>query len=260
LATRQGADFAILWTDIFDFYRRLGFELAGSEVALIFNKPLSVETEGLRFLDSKKVDPQSLLRLYSQHNMGSLRNTSDIQEYLKIPNSHLYTAWDRNNQLQAYAVLGRGADLENYIHEWGGGVSKILALISEIQKIRTPHLTLITHSQAANLIRQSQELGALTNQGYLGMIKIINPQDLFFKIRRYIRYLGHEDVVLEFNGTDYLIGHSGRIFRTQDEKDMVRLLFGPHKPEELQMFDLETQQILEKSLPVPLWVWGWDSV
>jgi GNAT superfamily N-acetyltransferase len=181
LAKQQGADFAILWTDIFEFYRRVGFELAGSEVAVIFNQQVKIESEGLRFLDSKKVDPQSLLRLYSQHNMGTLRNASDINDYLKIPNSQLFTAWDQQNQLQSYAVIGRGADLENYIHEWGGGVSKMLALISEIQKKRTPHLTLITHPQAVNLIRKSQEHGALTNQGYLGMIKIISPQDLFFK-------------------------------------------------------------------------------
>lgn len=72
--------------------------------------------------------------------------------------------------------------------------------------------------------------------------------------------MGHEDFVLEYNGTDYLIGHSGRIFRTRDEKDMVRLLFGPHKSDEFNSFDIETKQILEKALPIPLWVWGWDSV
>ena len=31
-AEQSGADFAVLWTDLFDFYRKLDFELAGQEV------------------------------------------------------------------------------------------------------------------------------------------------------------------------------------------------------------------------------------
>ncbi len=256
----QNADFAILWTDIFDFYRRLGFELAGSETAIIFNSQIESEYNGLKFLSSKMVDPQSLLRLYNQHSMGTLRTTSDINKYLKIPNSQLFTAWDQNNHLLAYAVEGRGADLSNYIHEWGGKVSKILALISEIQRQKSTPLTLITHPSSTNLIRQATDRGALINKGYLGMIKIINTRDLFFKIKRYARYLGHEDFALEFNGTDYIVGHSGHMFRTQNEKDIVKLLFGPYKASELQSFDFETTQMLEKIFPIPLWIWGWDSV
>lgn len=190
IATEQGADIAILWTNIYDFYRKFGFELAGSETALIFNQPFDTEVKGLKYLQSNKVDPQSILRLYSQHAVGSIRNAADISRYLQIPKVQLYTAWDQNNQLQAYAVEGRGADLTNYIHEWGGSVSKLLALVSEIQKQKNDSITIITPSHSANLIRKAKEKGALVNEGYLGMIKLLNTKNLFFKIRRYARFLG----------------------------------------------------------------------
>jgi GNAT superfamily N-acetyltransferase len=260
LALKQDADFAILWTDIFDFYRKLGFELAGSEIALIFNSPLQLENSKLNFLNTKKIDPQAILRLYNQHSIGSLRSVSDIKQYLSIPNSRLFTAWDQKNQLQAYAVEGRGADLSNYIHEWGGEVSSLLSLIGEIQKYQQGAITIITPGTAQNLIRKSKEYGALINNGYLGMIKIINYRNLFFKVKRFARYLGQEDFILDYNGTEFLVGHSGHIFRTQQASDIVKLIFGPHKANDINSFDVETAQILNQTLPVPMWIWGWDSV
>src|SRR5262245_44580133 len=35
-ARAQGCDFAILWTNLYEFYRKFGFELAGSEISYIF--------------------------------------------------------------------------------------------------------------------------------------------------------------------------------------------------------------------------------
>lgn len=69
-----------------------------------------------------------------------------------------------------------------------------------------------------------------------------------------------EDFILEHNEHDYIVGHSGHIFRTTSEKDITQLIFGPHKATQLQSFDIETTQILEKIFPIPMWLWGWDSV
>ncbi|MBK9294306.1 MAG: GNAT family N-acetyltransferase [Oligoflexia bacterium] len=89
---KQDCDFAILWSNLYDFYRKLGFELAGSEVSLLIDKPLNVKNN-FKILDSNKVDPQALYRIYSQHSVGAVRNLDDFTKYLTIPNSRLYTAW-----------------------------------------------------------------------------------------------------------------------------------------------------------------------
>ncbi len=261
-ARARGCDFAILWTNLFDFYRKLGFELGGTEIALEMRPGFKVNDVGLdlRFLQSNKVDPEAILRLYNSHTTGCLRTAEDIRKFLQIPNSRVFTAWDLNDRLQAYAIEGKGADLDSYIHEWGGGVSKLLPLLKFALQTEGRPLTLIAPSHSANLIRQLREAGARETTGVLGMIKILNPPHFLTKIKKYIRALGYEDLVLEPREGKYYIGFRNQIFSTDSETDLVRVVFGPLKASELQVFDKDTAEIFEKIFPIAMWIWGWDSV
>jgi GNAT superfamily N-acetyltransferase len=260
----HGCDFAILWTGLFDFYRKIGFELGGVEICLTlpenFTVPAEVEGRGLRFLESNKVDPEAILKLYTQHTAGSLRTSEDIRKYLQIPNSRVFTAWDEANRLQAYAVEGKGADLDGHIHEWGGGVSKLLPLLAHMSRAGGRPLNLIAPAHAGHLIRRLKELGAGEHSGVLGMIKVLNPPQFLLKIKKYIRAMGADDVVLEPREGRFYMGHGGEVFSTDAESDLVRLIFGPLKASQLRVFDPATAAAFEKLFPIPLWVWGWDSV
>lgn len=260
-AKDHGCDFAILWTNLFDFYRKIGFELAGTEISLQI--PLNFkppEVQGLRFLNSPRVDAEAILRLYNQHTTGTLRTADDIRKFLTIPNTRVFTAWGPDNKLEAYAVEGKGADLDGYIHEWGGGVSKLLPLLKyAVTEAKRP-LHLIAPSHSANLIRQLKLLGAKDHSGILGMIKILNPPNLLLKIKKHVRALGAEDLVLEPRDGKYYLGFKEEIFRTDLESDLVRLIFGPLKASDLKTFDPATAAAFEKVFPIAMWVWGWDSV
>lgn len=260
-ARERGCDFAILWTNLFDFYRKMGFELAGTEVSLTIPSHIKIpDAPELKCIQSHRVDPDAILRLYSQHTTGSLRTTDDIRKFLQIPNSRVFTAWDSANTLQAYAVEGKGADLDGYIHEWGGGVSKLLPLLKfAVQQERRP-LTLIAPSHSANLIRQLVQLGAKEHSGILGMIKILNPSAFLLKIKKHVRNMGVEDIVLEPRDGQYYLGHKQEIFRTDSESDLVRLVFGPLRASDLKAFDPATAAAFEKVFPISMWIWGWDSV
>ena len=63
----QNCDLAILWTNLYDFYRKLGFELAGSEISLVVDKVLTLPANEFKIIQNNKVDAQALYRLYSQH-------------------------------------------------------------------------------------------------------------------------------------------------------------------------------------------------
>lgn len=257
----HGCDFAILWTNLFDFYRKLGFELAGSEISLVIPSNFKAPApEGMRFLQSNKVDPEALMRLYAHHTTGSVRTTEDIRKFLLIPNSRVYTAWDEQNKLQAYAVEGKGADLTACIHEWGGGVSKLLPLLSFAVKDSGKPLTLMAPAHSTNLIRQLSAAGAQAHTGVLGMIKILNMPSILTKLKKYIRAMGFEDVVLEPREGRFYLGYKEEIFHTDSESDLVRLIFGPQKASQLHPFDKETAEMFEKIFPVGMWIWGWDSV
>jgi GNAT superfamily N-acetyltransferase len=262
-AESADCEIAILWTELYDFYRRLGFELAGSEVALQIDGELKSPARDLRFLDTAQIDADALLRVYNQHSVGTHRGVDDVREYLRIPNSRVCTAWDKHGKLVAYAIEGKGADLSGYIHEWGGGVGALTALISHMWKTRrSPEhgLTLIAPHHSENLIRTLTSMGVRRHDGHLGMIKILRHESIFAKVRRAARQQGIGDLVLERTKTDFRIGRGQQIYATQSEQDITRLLFGPALPHEIHSFDPSTAQALKSILPIPLWIWGWDSV
>lgn len=258
----HGCDFAILWTNLFDFYRKLGFELAGTEISLQIPKGFKSTEPApkLRFLQSNKVDAEAILRLYAQHTTGSIRTVEDVRKFLAIPNSRVYTAWDEFGKLQAYAVEGKGADLDAHIHEWGGGVSKILPLLSfAVQESGRP-LTLISPIHSANLIRKLVDAGGKEHSGVLGMVKMLNPAGFLTKIKKYTRAMGAEDLVLEAREGRFYFGHKQEIFSTDTDSDLVRVIFGPLKASQLKVFDPATAEAFEKLFPIAMWIWGWDSV
>jgi predicted GNAT family N-acyltransferase len=259
-AQAQGCDFSILWTNLYDFYRKLDFELAGSEVSALIDQDIPVADPTLKFLEGPKVSPEAIHRLYSQHTVTSIRTVEEVRKYLQIPNSRVYTAWDTAGQLKAYAIEGKGADLNGYVHEWGGSAPALMSLFAHIRKTQQRTITVIVPQHAQNLLRALKTQGIAINHGYLGMIKVLNHESLFGKIRRYARALGVADLVLEKQGEKFLIGASDRIFSTDSERDIVKLIFGPQNASEIHHFGTEAAAKLERVFPLHFWIWGWDSI
>lgn len=259
-ASRQQCDLAVLWTDLYDFYRKMGFELAGTEFGLVIDKPLKSAATGLRFSDDSKVSAEAIHRLYSAHTVGSVRTIDDVRKFLAIPKTKIYTAWEADGSLAAYAIEGKGADLGGYIHEWGGPVSKVLALLSWVKSRAAGSLTLIAPRHSQNLVAQLQAQGALLNEGFLGMIKILNFDQLAGKIKRAFRSEGISDVVLERTAGGVMFGVGAELFTLDQETDITRLLFGPVDINALDIFSEPARAKLSRLLPLPLWLWGWDSV
>ncbi len=259
LAEQQKCDFAILWTHLHDYYRKLGFELAGTEISSTLHKEFEPPVTGLRFSDEKNISPDALNRVFAQHTVTTLRTPDEVKQYLKIPQSRAFTAWRQDGTLAAYAIEGKGADLQNYIHEWGGQVPELLSLLSYIRKSKGEAITIITPQHSRNL---NSQLKALTPQfeGYLGMIKLVDELGFFAKIKRGFRSEGIQDFVLEKHGTGYLFGIGRDQLVVPQSSDIVRLLFGPVDYTLFDFQDPKTPETLNKLLPLPLWIWGWDSV
>ena len=260
-AMQAGCDIAILWTDLFDFYRKLGFELAGFENTFVIDKALKTEPMQLKILEGNRFTAESMLRLYEKHSVSSVRGLEDIKRYLQIPSARVYTAWDGNNQMQAYLVEGKGADLDSYIHEWGGNINPLSHLINYVQKEQKRNLHLMVPKHSVNLNQKLIEQNFNLHSGHLGMIKLLNVNSIFSKIQRYASSnLGVYDLVFRKVEDRYLFGMGSQMFETKSESDMIRLLFGPQKASDLYVFEKNLKTIFEKILPLPLWVWGWDSI
>jgi predicted GNAT family N-acyltransferase len=259
IAAEQKCDLAILWTHLHDFYRKVGFELAGTEISHTFDNEFPPARMNLRYSQDKNVSAEAINRLYSQHTVGSVRTADEIKQYLKIPHTKIYTAWNADNSLAAFAIEGKGADLQNYIHEWGGQVPDLLSLLSYIRKEKKQAFTIITPVHSHNLNKQLDEKAARFD-GFLGMLKIVDEMAFFAKIKRAFRGEGISDFVLEKRGDGYLFGIGPDMLIVEREHDIIRLLFGPVDYSVLGFHHDVTIQKISKLLPLPFWVWGWDSV
>ncbi len=273
-ATEQNCDLLILWSDKHDFYRKFGFELAGYEHTYIIDNPLplhfshlvqtqsqtQLQSQSLRFVKSHQVDPQAILKLYATHTVSAFRTIDDIQQFMKIPNSHIYTAWGHDNQLLAYAVEGKGLDLQSFIHEWGGQTPALIELINFIvnSEGKTYHLMVPQH--ATQLRTYLDQLNLTCHHGYMGLIRIHNFDHVAQKVKKAFRAEGFEHIVLEKQNDKVIFGYGSDLYTLDYETDLVKILFGPTHLEDLGFIKEDTLKIFKTLLPLPLWVWGWDSI
>jgi N-acetylglutamate synthase-like GNAT family acetyltransferase len=259
-AEKQECDFIILWSDKYDFYRKFGFELAGFEHAFLVDQALPIQNKNSRFLKTNQVDPTALLRVYNQHTVNSVRTLDDVRSYLKIPQSVVHTMWSDQNQLIAYAIEGKGADLQSYIHEWGGSVPAILDLLSHMIQTEKKSYTFMCPHHSVNIKSKLQSLCSFSNEGFLGLIKINNFDRLALKIKKMFHAEGVHHIVCERKDSEIIFGTTEDLYTIKNENEFVKIVFGPTLVRDLQFITPQTATLLEKVFPIPLWVWGWDSI
>ncbi len=259
-AQAQNCDLAILWTDLYDFYRKLNFELAGVECSVLFDRTFSAQhtMNPCKIIVGPQVDPYSLQKLHLNHSVSCPRTIEEIRNFLKIPNSEIYSSWNDENQLVSYAVIGKGLDFTNYVHEWAGSLPEIINLMAQIVKLKNENITMITPSHSQNLIRECKKLNLQVHQGYLGMLSIINENSVFSKIKKYARSKGFVDFVCERLDQEIIFGFKDQLLQVRESKNLLPLIFGP-VPEGLPVDDL-TEKKMKDLFPLPLWLWGWDSI
>jgi GNAT superfamily N-acetyltransferase len=263
-ARAQDCDIAVLWTQLYDFYRKLGFELAGFEESFVIDRPLEDGTSKnvggkgppLIFKKGAQVAPEAILRVYQKHTVQTHRTAEDVRRFLQIPRARVYTAWDPQGSLEAYAVEGKGADLTNYIHEWSGSVPALFSLFNYIlkdinggtvqpsaviradaPKAATGSFVLIAPRHSVQLIQALNVQGIFQHEGFLGMIKIIHREQLV------------EKVVRAFNSV------SAAAFDELSDSELTKIFFGPWDRTVKKMDGLHTD-----ILPLRFWLWGWDSI
>ncbi|MCS6837430.1 MAG: GNAT family N-acetyltransferase [Bdellovibrionaceae bacterium] len=258
-ARRQSCDIAVLWTHLHDWYRRLGFELAGYEEHFFIERPLPLPSSAmtpLKIIQGPQVEAAAILKLYQQHTINSYRTVKDIEAFLRIPNSQIYTGWDQNNELRAYSVVGKGADLQDHVHEWGGNIPDLITLWNHMVTIKP--FTVLIGPHSTNLISTLQKYKLIGMQGYLGMFKIVCLDQLSEKIKRAIKQMGGKtfNISLLENST-IMVTIDELNISLRSEAELIRLIFGPVDESQFPVTHLPT---IRKYFPFPLWIWGWDSI
>ena len=123
---RTNGDLAIyLWSDLESFYKKLGFIHAGTEFRYEI-KPTDVgilksNKNNISVLSGCDIKPhiaKNLLKIRKICLYFEKGSNEDFCTLLKIPDTHLIIN-SLNGQIQAYAIIGKGADFIGIVHEWG---------------------------------------------------------------------------------------------------------------------------------------------
>ncbi len=267
-AKRGGAALAFLWSDQHEFYKKSGFHLVGRQWTLqlqpahvpalrALGEQREIPARALRIVD-EPVGEEFLLQshaLLNQYPLGIARTLEEHSLYLKSGSGRVISAW-AGRQLAAYFVIGKGRDLQGYIHEWAGAEGALHHLAAQCLEDFGQNLFLLSPQfmmDEVPWIYSLDEAGVPTTAEYLALVKILDFEKVQKLTQEFVGRIGLNpaDLRLERAGEDFTVIWRNQAPRRLDEAGLLGLLFGPELPEEKE---------LQAFLPMRLWYWGMDSV
>ena len=238
--------------------------LLSSELATALPDPRGVR-------EARAEDVPKLLATYERHSVRVLRTAEELGAMLDCPDMTTLVV-ERGGGVVAYACRGRGADLGNVVHEWGGDDDDVLALVrAHIERSSSPgaagdasgQLFCMVPPAETELAYRLATLGAPSNTGMLGMGKILDPAGAAQLLQRALGPTAAVEFVPQGS-----VGAESRPYRFRgaqssgdlDEGALMALLFGPPEVrDDVRMF-LEEHAFPRRSLPLEPFAWGLDSI
>lgn len=267
-AKRGGAALAFLWSDKHEFYEKLGFHLVGRQ----WTVQLSTEhAPKLRELGEKLGIPNSALKITDEkidedflrqsrafleiYPLGIARSEEEHALYLRSGSCRVISAWV-GKQLAAYFVIGKGKDLQGYIHEWAGAEGALHHLAARCLEDFGQPLSLLSPQfmpDEVPWIYALDELAVPISAEYLALVKLLDFDKVKKLTHEYMEQLGLKaaDLSITHENGDYELVWRGGNPIVFDEAGFLRVLFGPELPD---------SKDLQAFLPMRLWYWGMDSV
>lgn len=123
-ALQLGCHGLILWSDLLEFYRKLGFFPCGKEYRICFSRK---KLMNFSFDIDYRVPSNESLSFETLNEMMRLRlscggtikrSPYEFKDLLKIPDTVVVASYHRE-ELQSYFILGKGNDMVAVVHEWG---------------------------------------------------------------------------------------------------------------------------------------------
>jgi predicted N-acetyltransferase YhbS len=266
-AGKQGAALAFLWSDKHEFYAKLGFHLVGRQWTITLAPeragPLRERGEkcGIRAGDLEFTEGgvgESFLKqsheLQQRLPLGIARSQEEHAMLLASGACRVFSAW-AGKDLAAYFVIGKGRDLQNYVHEWAGEEGALHHLAASCLEAFGHPLYVLSPQfmpEEARWIYSLDQLGIPLRAERMALVKLLD----FAKVRRlvadYMTRLGldPQELKLEEAGERFQVEWRGSSFEFS-EAEFLCFLFGPEMP---------THPELKGFLPLRLWYWGMDSV
>lgn len=257
---RAGCAFALLWADDPRFYLERGYAPMGAEDDFVLPRELAArlpEKQGVR--EGGTPDSAAIHALYQQHPVRVERSAGETCALLACPGMTTLVL-ERMGTPCAYACVGRGRDLANAVHEWGGAPEDVLALVrAQFERTEAEALYLIAPTSAHTLRARLASLGVEAHRGMLGLGKVVSRVEAAKALGEMLR--DRAQVELTTTGPD------GRVrIRTSsktvelDDLGLLAILAGVEAVREDVARFMSELGLADGSLPLEPFVWGLDSI
>lgn len=240
---QKGCAIALLWSDRDSFYSKSGFVRAGAErTAQVSPQPTGLIDGPAMIEFDRQKHLGALWRLYSQKTFRFDRSLEEQRRLVSIPRTRVLVT-EVAGRVTAYVAVGKGADFQGYVHEWGGDPlhvgSMLLRLAQELPKDQK--LGVIAPASEANLFGIPLESSSVAT---LAWIHVLDPRALRAV---YFQMLKTSDVSFRWDSFSHSLFFGSRKVRLETPQDHALGILG-------------SGQQPESGPVLPFFVWGWDSI
>jgi GNAT superfamily N-acetyltransferase len=261
-----GCAFAVLWADEASVYASRGYVSFGHEVDYWADAALCAALPLFdRVRAAEEGDAEAIGELYAAHSQRVDRTLEETRALLRCPDMDvLVLPRSRDSrELEAYACLGRGRDLTNVVHEWGGAPQAVLTLVRAHQERRLsrglePELVLMSPPESA-LHGVLDSLGTRRFDGILGLAKPLDPLWLARELQTAAEQL---EVTLAQGpeGARALIARSPSARRELTLQQVTQALFPPAGDLGAYHYVADSLRTPLRGVPLYPFAWGLDSI
>ncbi len=257
---KRSVPLALLWSDEYDFYARLGFQPVGHETytsldAELLARASTARSGAMQVGRARREDWAFLEAMYAEKPQHVVREAGALAELAAAPHCTFVVARIEERPV-AYAAAGRGKDMVRCVHEWAGDPDGVLACLRQLHEEVGAEM-MLSGPTPEPIVSRLHDLGAEVQRGCFALGRILDAAALWSAI-------APEEMGIE------LIDRAGRLTLRAGERSepvnelqALALLFGqrvlPVSEAQTGSGGLDEDRI-PRELPWPLYVWGFDSI
>jgi hypothetical protein len=183
-----------------------------------------------------------LWRLYQKHDVKLDRSLEEQKRLCEVPKMRLFVT-ERAGALTSYVAIGKGADFNGYIHEWGGDTDDVLKNVCGVQKLFYPEQDLTFISPEHYELNALRRIAISETHGVLGLMKVIDRQSL---MNAFCHYLKSSSIEQSWDRERATFKLETQHYKLDSDLDYLRLIFG--------------DSTASDHPTVPFFLWGLDSI
>lgn len=176
LEQEDGQEALILWSDLWDFYARLGFAPASVQAEVVIKAETWADPTAVRLARAG-----DLVQLCDLHRQKPWRVDRDLAEFallLSTPATDCFVL-ERDSEVVAYVVHGKGIDLQGWWHEMGGSDRDVATLLPHaLARLQQGQATVIVPPYRGELLELLEPLCQGLREGIVGLCKPLSENAL----------------------------------------------------------------------------------